>query len=207
MQYIFIHGLGQKPSSWDKTISFMEKPIHAEYPDLLVLLNNKEVTYANLYLAFSDYCKNISEPLNLCGLSLGGVLALNYALDYPERVQSLVLIGAQYKMPGTLLKFQNIIFRFMPESSFKNTGFQKKDTIQLTNSMIDLDFSKKLKDISCAALVLCGEKDGSNRKAAKSLAENISGAKFQLIENASHEINVENPQKLALELERFYQSF
>lgn len=204
MQYIFIHGLGQNSSGWDKTISFMTKPIRAVCPDLSVLLNDKEVTYANLYRAFSDYCKDISEPLNLCGLSLGGVLALNYALDYPTRVQSLVLISAQYKMPKALLKLQNAIFRFMPESAFKTMGFKKKDFIRLTNSMIDIDFSKKLKDISCAALVLCGSKDGANKRAARALAENIPGAEFQLVENASHEVNAENPRELAFKLETFY---
>ncbi len=174
-------------------------------PDLFALLNNKEVTYANLYHAFSEYCNNISEPLNLCGLSLGGILALNYAIEYPSRVQSLVLIGAQYKMPKTLFKLQNIIFRLMPESTFKKMGFQKKNIIQLTNSMIDLDFSKNLKSVSCNTLIICGEKDRANKKAAKSLAENIPGAKFQLLVNASHEVNKETPKKLAAELERFYQ--
>lgn len=207
MQYIFLHGLGQNSSSWDKTVSFMGQSMEAVCPDLLVFLDNEAITYTNLYKAFSDYCKNISEPLNLCGLSLGGVLALNYAIDYPERVNSLVLIGAQYKMPKTILKLQNIIFRFMPESAFKNMGFQKKDFIQLTNSMMDLDFSKRLKEIPCATLVLCGGKDNANKKAAKGLAENIQRAEYKLVDDTSHEVNIENPQKLALELETFWLPF
>ncbi len=207
MQYIFIHGLGQNPSSWDKTISSITEPINAVCPNLSTLLNNKEVTYENLYHVFSDYCNNISEPLNLCGLSLGGILALNYTINYPTKVKSLILIGIQYEMPKTLLKLQNIIFQFMPKSAFKNMGFQKKDFIQLTNSMINLNFSKKLKDISCATLVICGEKDKANRKASKNLAENIPGAKFQIVENTNHEVNVESPQELASQLETFYQLY
>lgn len=74
MQYIFIHGIGHDPSSWDKTISFFTKPIHAMCPDLVMLINHNDSTYSNLYRAFSDYCKNIPEPLNLCGLSLGATL-------------------------------------------------------------------------------------------------------------------------------------
>lgn len=205
MQYIFIHGIGHDPSSWDKTISFFTKPIHAMCPDLVMLINHNDSTYSNLYRAFSDYCKNIPEPLNLCGLSLGGVLALNYAIDYPTRVQSLVLIATQYKMPKALLKLQNIAFQFMPKSTFENRGFQKEDFIQLTNSMIDVDFSKNLKDISCDTLVICGEKDSANIKAGKSLAERIPRAKLALLANAGHEVNMENPQLLAAKLESFLQ--
>lgn len=204
MEYIFIHGLGQNSSSWNETISYMVKPVHALCPDLSVMLSNKEVTYANLYDAFSEYCNSISEPFNLCGLSLGAVLALNYAIDNPSRVKSLVLIGAQYEMPKLLLKFQNLIFGFMPKSSFQKIGFNKKNFIQLTNSMMDLNFRKDLKNISCVTLVICGEKDKANKKVAESLVECISKAELQIVESAGHEVNVEAPKKLAGILETFY---
>ena len=204
MEYIFIHGLGQNPNSWDKVKSFMNKPFSAYCLDLIELLNGKEATYVNLYCAFSDYCNKFSEPLNLCGISLGGVLALNYAIDYPAKVQSLVLIGTQYKMPKILLKIQNGIFRFMPNSIFKSIGFQKKDFITLTKSMMNLDFSNKLKDISCDTLIICGEKDGANKKASMGLADNINNAKFCLLEGAGHEVNTDKPKNLAVELDGFY---
>lgn len=204
MDTIFLHGLGQDSSSWDKTISSLTESIHTVCPNYLQILNNKNVTYENLYNAFCEFCQSLSTPLNLCGLSLGGVLALNYAVDHPKKVQSLVLIGAQYKMPINLLKFQNILFRFMPETSFKNMGFKKRDFIQLTNSMTQLNFTNNLKNISCPTLVLCGEKDSANKKASIDLANNISNAKLHLIPNVSHEINVEDSKGLALELNNFY---
>lgn len=202
MQYIFIHGLGQNSSSWDKTISFLN--ISPVCPDLSALLADNDVTYTNLYKAFSDYCNGFSEPLRLCGLSLGGMLALNYTIDNPAKVRSLTLIGSQYKMPKTLLKFQNVIFSILPKSAFKSMGFHKCDVIRLTKSMVDLDFTARLKIISCETLILCGEKDNANIKAAKNLAANIKGANLKIIENAAHEVNKDNPQKLALALESFY---
>lgn len=204
MQHIFIHGLGQNASSWDKTISSMTQPIDVVCPDLSALLDGKKTTYENLYRTFSDYCDSFSQPFNLCGLSLGGILALNYAIDYPDRVQSLVLIGTQYKMPIALLKFQDVIFRFMPQSVFKGVGFQKKDFIELTGSMIALDFSDKLKNITSPTLVLYGEKDSANKKAAQSLAEKIPGAQLQAVEDAGHETNMDSPKKLAMLLNKFY---
>lgn len=204
MQYIFIHGLLQNQSSFDKTISYITKFDNILCPDLFALLNNKETTYINLYQAFAAYCNNISGTLNLCGLSLGSIFALNYVIDYPEKVQSIVLIGAQYKMPKTLLKFQNFIFRLMPDPYFKSIGFQKEDLIKLTNSMIDLDFSKNLKDILCSTLIICGEKDKANKKAAKDLAEVIPNSTLHLVKGSGHEVNIEAPEKLAAILEKFY---
>ena len=46
-----------------------------------------------MYNTFSDFCNNQKEKLNLCGLSLGGVLALEFVKEYPERVNSIILIG------------------------------------------------------------------------------------------------------------------
>ena len=49
----------------------------------------------------------------------------------------------------------------------------------------------------CPTLIICGERDLANVKAAKTLAKNILGAKLCLIDNAGHEINVTAPKRLA----------
>ncbi len=203
-QYVFIHGLGQGSLSWQKTISFLEKTDTFDCVDLWAMSKGEEMTYSNIYRAFSDYCNDIPEKLNLCGLSLGAILALNYAIDYPQKVRSIVLIGAQYKMPKGLLKFQNMIFRLMPKKIFQEMGLPKKDTIKLANSMADLDFCAKLKDISCSTLIVCGDKDTANKKAAPTFVEQIQNSEFQLIENAGHEVNIQSPEALANVLNAFW---
>ena len=95
--YVFLHGLGQSPESWDRVISS---------------------------------------------------------------------IGTQYKMPKMMLPIQNLIFRLMPEKSFAKMNMKNPDILMLTKSMLNLDFSVKLKDISCPSLILCGEKDNANKKAS-----------------------------------------
>ncbi|MGM9929231.1 MAG: alpha/beta fold hydrolase, partial [Bacillus sp. (in: firmicutes)] len=204
MRYIFVHGLGQNSLSWEKTIAYMEKTTPISHPDLFDLLNDKQPTYDNLYLSFSEYIEKIPEPVTLIGLSLGAILALNYTIDHPQKVQSLVLIAAQYKMPKVLLQVQNTIFRFMPASSFQKLGFSKNDFILLSNSMMELDFSKDLKRIQCPTLVLCGEKDKVNKRAAKKLAEQLPKAEIRTIIRAGHEINREAPEKLASVLNDFF---
>lgn len=207
MHNIFIHGLGQNSSSWAETISCITEQEHILCPELSLLLKDKDVTYSNLYKSFSTYCDSLSGELNLCGLSLGGVLSLNYACDNPSKVKSLVLIATQYKMPKGLLKFQNIIFNFMPKSTFKSMGMEKYDFINLTNSMISLDFSDSLKNISCPVLVICGEKDIPNKKASNNLFNIIKDAEISFIKNANHEVNVDAPNELAEVINDFFDRY
>ena len=203
MAHIFIHGLGQTPASWKRTIDNIEQLDNSHCPDLCEMLKNKDVSYSALYLSFAEYCNKFEEPINLCGLSLGGVLALNYAIENPTKVNSLVLIAAQYKMPKNLLKFQNFIFRFMPAKMFDEMGFGKKDFITLSKTMMDIDFSNTLDNVSCPILLLCGEKDKANRKASEKLSGILKNSSFKIIENASHEVNIDNPEKLATLLQDF----
>ena len=79
MAYIFIHGLGQTPESWNQAISHMSLTEQVICPNLPALLREQECNYKNLYAAFCRYCETESDGMNLCGLSLGGILALNYA--------------------------------------------------------------------------------------------------------------------------------
>ena len=104
-------------------------------------------------LIVRKYCSNLSEPLDLCGLSLGAVLSLNYAIDNPEKISSLILIAPQYNMPKTLLKIQNIIFHFMPNSAFSKIGLTKKGFIEFTNSMMNIDFSENIKNLTYGQLL------------------------------------------------------
>lgn len=201
MKYILLHGMGQNASSWDKTISILPDNTETVCPELSDFFTEGNCYYSKMYSSFCEYCNNFSEPLNLCGLSRGAVLALNYAIDFPQRVKSLILIAPQYDMPKFLLKVQNVLFKFMPESQFKDIGLTKKDFITLTNSMADMDFTSGLENVSCPALVLCGEKDNVNKKAAIKIVEKLSRAKFSTIENSGHEVNIDNPNGLAKAME------
>ena len=204
MKQIYLHGLGQNPDSWSKVIEQLEAAEHSMCPDLSELVQGQDTTYQNLYAAFSAMCDEIEEDICLCGLSLGGVLALNYAIEHPEKIKGLVLIATQYKMPKKLLRVQNAIFRFMPKSMFQQTGFGKSDFLKLCNTMMELDFSDSIYNISCPALVIYGEKDHANKNASIELANMLIDAELQVFNGVGHEINIEAPDKLEETLRVFF---
>lgn len=205
MYPIYLHGLGQKPASWDAVITRLGLAENSVCPDLMELCQGKQVTYQNLYEGVSGVCSKADQPVDLCGLSLGGVLALHYTVEHPDRVNSLVLIAAQYKMPKRLLRLQNILFHWMPESMFQPAGLGKKETIRLCKTMMELDFSNSVQEISCPTLIVCGERDAANQKAAAALAGLVKGAELQIFDGAGHEVNLEAPESLAEALRAFYQ--
>ena len=201
---ILIHGSGHKAASWNETVSRLDCRKDVLCPELSSLLMGKEASYPNLRAAFGAYCAQAGGPVHLCGLSLGGILAMNYAIDFPEQVKTLVLIGAPHKVPKVTFGLQTMVFRFLPKSVFETMAFDKKNTFALGSSMKNLDFSGRVQKIRCPTLILCGEKDRANIQSARFLSQNIRGAQLQLIAQTGHVVNEENPDALAKELNEFY---
>ena len=201
---IFVHGSGHKATSWEKTISYMTNNEDIVCPNLSSILEGKEASYENLYSSFVKYCNEFDGQIHLCGLSLGGILALNFALDFPQKVKTLVLIGTPYKVPKVAFSIQNIIFRFLPKSIFETMAFDKKNTFALGDTMKNLDFSDRVKNIKCPTLILCGKKDSANMKSADYLSQSIRSAELKIIENTGHVVNEENPKALADILNEYY---
>lgn len=197
MTYVFIHGLGQTSSSWDKVLAQFPTDIQIYRPCLSAIVKDKPITYENLYKAFEIECNRMEMPLRLCGISLGAILALQYVLSNPQKVNSLVLIAPQYKMPRLLLGIQNILFRILPQAAFGSMGFSKRDMIALTTSMTKIEFTPMLNEITCPSFIICGQKDRANQEAARALANAIPDAKLYFVENVAHEVNTDAPVLLA----------
>ncbi|MBO1307073.1 alpha/beta hydrolase [Enterococcus sp. 669A] len=205
MTYVFVHGLGQSVNSWQETLDLVPlAPVAV--PNLDAFLEPGAATYGELYQKFVAYCNQMEEPLHLCGLSLGGILALNYATQFPEKVASLVLMGAQYKMPKKLLKVQNFVLRYAPMKVFDMGALDKHTMLELTTSMMDIDLSADLDKITCPTLVACGSKDVPNKSAALEMTAAIPEAVYYQLEGVGHEGNTEAPEKVAAMLKHFYQT-
>ena len=79
MTRIFLQGLGQTPSVWQPMLHRLEPELPVYCPSL-VELAGENPRYPDLLHALEESLAEVPGPLHLCGLSLGGVLALDYAL-------------------------------------------------------------------------------------------------------------------------------
>lgn len=203
MKCILLHGLGQSPADWEKTIESIGTGLDVACPPVYDWLAGGDANFSRLYSGLEDYCRQFDEPFVLCGLSLGAVLALRYTIEHGERLHSLILIGAQFSMPKKLLKFQNLLFRLMPKSAFTKIGLERSAVISLCSSMADLDFSGNLNAVPCPTLVICGERDKSNLPAALELKKRINNAQLLIMPKAGHELNADCPQQLGKAITAF----
>lgn len=194
MKTVILHGLGQTPQSWGEVVRqvaatdidcpelFAPPQDGVSYPQILAGLERR---YAN------------AEHLRICGLSLGAVLALDYATRHAEQVSSLILIGGQYRTPRMLMAVQNLLFRCMPDRAFRGMGLSKGAVLRLTRSMQGLDLTGRLGQITCPVTVICGEKDRANQRASQRLASLLPQAELHIIPGAGHEVNRDAPAAIA----------
>ena len=195
MKIVLLHGLGQSARDW-KAVTDQLPDFDGECPELFALAES-ECTYENVFKHFEKSQADSQEPLLLCGLSSGAILALDYALRHPEKVDALILIAGQYKVPTFLIDLQNLVFRCLPARFFDNMGLSKKGTISLARSMRSLDFSARLAEIRCPATVVCGARDRANLKAAREMQALLPHSRLEIISEGGHELNKETPEVIA----------
>ena len=194
MKTILLHGLGQTAKDWEGVTRQISSS-DIECPELFATV--KDMSYSTIFANLERQYADISEPLCICGLSLGAILALDFAIRHADKVCSLILIGTQYKIPRTLIDFQNLLFLCMPNKYFADMGIAKNNMIKLSHSMRTLDFTSQLVRIVCPVTIICGEKDSVNLKASRKLKKLLPQAKLHIIAGTGHEVNKNAPQEIA----------
>ena len=104
MKTVLLHGLGQTAQDWKDVVCQLSTS-NVECPELFPSMRN-EISYSRILANLERQYSNATEPLHICGLSLGALLALDFTIRHGDKVASLVLIGAQYKVPTLLINFQ-----------------------------------------------------------------------------------------------------
>ncbi len=96
---IFVHGLGASAEIWMHNVSAIAEEHRVYVPDLVGfgLTDKPEVTYSPTFMAafINDFMTALSiNRACLVGNSLGGGLALQYTLQFPGKVEKLVLVDS-----------------------------------------------------------------------------------------------------------------
>lgn len=159
----------------------------------------------------------------LCGLSMGGYIALRAVERSPERVSALILADTRSEADGNPAKIK----RAAAMKTLKTSGVStyadesikgllrpnsKPEFIERVKALIGsntplgigegllalagrTDTTASLSAIAVPALVLVGAQDGLTPPAdALALSNRIPGAQLEIIPDAGHVSNLENPQ-------------
>ena len=98
---VFIHGVGLSHQMWEPQIKSLKEHSIITY-DLLghgkTPFNKEKVTlndFSNQLLSLLEFLK--IDKCNLIGFSLGSLIALDFASNFQDRLNSLTVIGTTYK--------------------------------------------------------------------------------------------------------------
>ncbi|HLH78528.1 MAG TPA: alpha/beta hydrolase [Candidatus Binataceae bacterium] len=182
--------------------------------------------YARWIAAFMDALALPSAVI--AGRSIGGTIALEFALRYPRRTRAVIPMAAaaRFNLPPELITAAEAIFkgRALPQKSI--AGFAAR-TVTENPAVIDetwreqlktdprvryydllactrVDLREELDRITCPALVMTGQEDTITTPAdAEFIASRIAGARLVIVPDASHNLTVEQPARINAEIERF----
>jgi pimeloyl-ACP methyl ester carboxylesterase len=173
----------------------------------------------------------LEQPI-LCGVSFGGVLALEFAARFPRRLRSLVVQGVGARFERTLLQqvagfvlsrypfphdnpfvnqFFNLLFggRQRPDGLFQFVTRQCWQTDQSVMAhrfhlLEQFDLTDRVSQIAVPALVLTGDRDLLvSRPSLEALCNGLCNGKSATLTGCGHLAFVTQPEHVAQEMAGF----
>ena len=159
--------------------------------------------FAEDLLAFMDQ-HNI-EKAHLLGFSDGGNIAMVFALAHPERVDKLILNGANPDASGVKRKIQiPIEIGFRIAKLFAGRSPKAKKNAEMLGLMVN-DPNVKVEELSRIknkTLVIAGDNDMIKDQHTRLIAQSIPGAELCILQG-NHFIANKNPQSFNEAVLRF----
>ncbi len=168
----------------------------------------------------------LEKPI-VVGFSQGGMVALRFAADHPDRLSKLVLVGTCAKMiPPTGAGFLKAMGRLLPTKTFyrilgryrfykpsKQTAHAwleralKVDKSVAFESWEEWAEKCDLRDlaskIQVPTLIIVGDKDKLFLETCRRLNEQIGHSQLKIIPGSGHTVSVEKPEEFNQVLEEF----
>jgi pimeloyl-ACP methyl ester carboxylesterase len=157
------------------------------------------------YSAMADDMLKVLDSLRIdrvdvVGWSDGGIIGLDLAMRYPDRIRRLVAISANYDVGG-LIESSNTVERtprrplryalFAPDPAHWPTLYRKVATMWQTQPHYTL---RDLRRIKASTLIMAGERDVIKRDHTDELTKSIARSQEVIIEGGTHAVVYENHQ-------------
>lgn len=162
---------------------------------------------------FADDLKNLLDSLNIekaniLGFSDGGNIAVIFALKYPERVNSLVLNGANLFPSGLKSSFLipvKVLFAvFSLLSHFSRRAKRRSELLYLMAKQPNIQ-PERLSSIKCPVLVIAGTQDVIKEKHTKLIAASLPDSSLCFLKGG-HSIAKTNSVEFNSAVEKFLNS-
>jgi len=234
---VFIHDFSLDHRMWDDQFYYFSKWYQCIRFDLRGY--GQSALPGSQYYSFHNDLKSlldvlhVDEPVVLIGLSMGGLVAVDFALQFPRLTKAIVLAGAQidgypyksFKLDAIFTKAKRKGIEYAKRKWFAHEIFaharKNKPVSESLWQMIHfysgwhlvdkpgLSIEEpsawdNLENINSPALIICGDLDLPDfKEISQAAAFRIPGAKKVVLENTGHVSNMENPGGFNKEVQNF----
>ena len=163
-----------------------------------------------------------AEPVHILGISLGGMVAFQLAIDYPDLVRSLIIVNSTPEMVPRTLKEKTVIWqrliivqlmgmrkmgqvlgdRFLPrpdQAELREIFIErwaendKSAYLEAMKAVIGWSVIEKLGEISCPTLVIGSDGDYFPTSDKETYTKMIPGAELIIVKDSLHALPAEKP--------------
>jgi 3-oxoadipate enol-lactonase len=227
---LFVHAAGSNGNTWRRQLADFadaHSPFAFDFPGHGRSGGTESLkrieTYRDFLAALMDALR--LRPGVLIGRSMGGAIAISYALAHPERVRGLVLVAtaAHFELPQAMLEtWKNVMLgraqqpftteAFSPKTDFavmRDTWMEQVKTDPRVRyfdlaACNQFDISARLGEIKVPTLIVAGRDDTiTPPPQSEGLHAGIRGSKLVVIEDAGHMVSNEKPDEFNSALRGF----
>jgi len=220
---IFIHGAGGSHKHWTQQTAELGKNFLTIAVDLPGHGDSESEPFDQLE-GYSNFLYDFAERVLgtkfvLASHSMGGAIALDFALRFPSQLSGLVLIGTGARMRVT----PRIMEIFAPGKSFPEFNTFTNSAVANSEVFIQagidpiyyhdflfcdgFDYMDRIKYIGTPTLVIGASEDPIKPpRCSQYLAARIPNSQLVIIEQAGHLMMLEKPQQVNAHIEQFITS-
>lgn len=234
---LFVHGLGSSTRDWEMQIPFFESDYHILTLDIRGHgQSDKPKSDYSASIFASDIAALLDalkiEKVHYVGLSMGGMIGFQMAIDFPERLHSVTIVNATATLvPKTFKEQTGIWMRFAivrlmgmrkmgevlakrlfiaPEhEDIRQTFIERwaendsRAYLAVMNGLVGWDVEGQLAKITVPTLLIASDEDYSPLEQKEAIVAKIPNAKLTVIQDARHAVAVEYPEKFNAALAEF----
>lgn len=233
---VFLHPAFGDHRCFDKQIDYFSNDYYIITIDMIghgltgVGKSKDKITSMSMYIAEILVQEQI-EKTHIVGVSLGSLIAQDFALAYPEKISSLTALGGyniNKKQKEVTKSQQSEMFKWLFKMIFSMDAFRRytasttvidkteqfrfyesaklftRKSFTIMSGLDQLMADRSNVQYDYPLLILSGEKDMELAiHLARQWHEGVSGSEFQMIENAGHCANMDNSEKFNEKLMEF----
>lgn len=226
MPIVFVHGAGGSSQSWSEQLSIFDTRYNSLAMDLPGHGKSEGSLLSNI-LDMAQFIYDFIEALSLeefvlVGHSMGGAIAQEFVLQYPEKLRGLILIatGARLKVSqevlGTLaagrMPFKDVNHLYGSSTPDNQRNEAMREMSELSPAILWADFEAcnkfdrvlSVEKIQVPSLIIIGDEDVMTPlKYSQFLTSNLPYSQLKIIKGAGHMCMLEKPIEVTTEIERF----